>query len=120
MTALKNALVLLAVLLLNSFSFAGHASAMSTVSHEMSGMNHSSSDTSSCSTLCQQRSSRPKKKGVTNGEENEDDDKFVLPFYVQGSGWLSDSKTLKQKLYADSIKPPPKIPIYILYGVFRA
>jgi hypothetical protein len=119
MTAPKNALVLLAVLLLNSFSFAGHASAMSTVSHEMSGMNHSSSDTSSCSTLCRAAIIN-REKGVTNGEENEDDDKFVLPFYVQGSGWLSDSKTLKQKLYADSIKPPPKIPIYILYGVFRA
>ena len=52
--------------------------------------------------------------------ENEDDDEPGLPFYVLDNNRVSDSKTLKQELYSDALKPPPKIPVYILYGVFRA
>ncbi|MBL8160209.1 hypothetical protein JNJ66_07195 [Candidatus Saccharibacteria bacterium] len=118
-TAIKSALILLAVLLLNSVTVAGHTSAMSTMSHEMGGMSHNSSDTRSCSTLCRTAVVSREENAIRN-DENEDDDEPVLPFYVQDMNWLSDSKTLKQELYADVIKPPPKIPIYILYGVFRA
>jgi hypothetical protein len=118
-TAIKSALILLAVLLLNSVTVAGHTSAMSTMSHEMGGMSHNSSDTRSCSTLCRTAVVSREENAIRN-DENEDDDEPVLPFYVQDTNWLSDSKTLKQELYADAIKPPPKIPIYILYGVFRA
>ena len=119
LTAIKSVLILLAVLLLNSFGFAGHTSAMSTMSHEMSGMSHSSSDTSSCSTLCR-TVVVSREENVIRNDENEDDDEPVLSFYVQHNSWLSDDKTLKQELYADAVKPPPKIPVYILYGVFRA
>ena len=118
-TAIKSALILLAVLLLNSVTFAGHTSAMSTMSHDVDGMSHKSSDTSSCSTLCRTAVVSREENAVRN-DESEDDDEPVLPFYVQDNNWVSDSKTLKQELYADAVKPPPKIPVYILYGVFRA
>ena len=118
-TAIKSALILLAVLLLNSVSFAVHTSAVSTMSHDMNGMSHNSSDTSSCSTLCRTAVVSREENAIRN-DENEDDDEPVLPFYVQDNNWVSDSKTLKQELYADAVKPPPKIPVYILYGVFRA
>jgi hypothetical protein len=61
-----------------------------------------------------------REENVIRNDENEDDDEPMVPFYVQVSSWLSDDKTLKQTLYADAVKPPPKIPVYILYGVFRA
>jgi hypothetical protein len=118
-TAIKSALILLAVLLLNSVSFARHTSAMSTMSHDMGGMSHNSSDTSTCSTLCR-TAVVSREENVIRNDENEDDDEPVLPFYAQDTSWLSDNKTLKQELYADGVKPPLKIPIYILYGVFRA
>ena len=119
MAAIKHTLVLLAVVLLNSISFAGHTSAMSTMSHEMGGMSHNSSDTRSCSTLCRTAIVNREENAVRN-DENEDDDEPGLPFYVLDNNRVSDSKTLKQELYSDALKPPPKIPVYILYGVFRA
>lgn len=118
-TAINSTVILLAVLLLNSVSFAGHTSAVSTMSHDMNGLSHNSSDTSSCSTLCRTAVVSREENAIRN-DENEDDDEPVLPFYVQDNNWVSDSKTLKQELYADAVKPPPKIPVYILYGVFRA
>lgn len=118
-TAIKSALILSAVLLLNSVVFVGHTSAMSTMSHDMGGMSHNSSDTSSCSTLCRTAIVNREENAVRN-DENEDDDEPGLPFYVLDNNRVSDSKTLKQELYSDALKPPPKIPVYILYGVFRA
>ena len=118
-TAIKSALILSAVLLLNSVAFVGRTSAMSTMSHDMGGMSHNSSDTSSCSTLCRTAIVNREENAVRN-DENEDDDEPGLPFYVLDNNRVSDSKTLKQELYSDALKPPPKIPIYILYGVFRA
>lgn len=118
-TAIKSALILSAVLLLNSVAFVGHTSAMSTMSHDMGGMSHNSSDTSSCSTLCRTAIVNREENAVRN-DENEDDDEPGLPFYVLDNIRVSDSKTLKQELYSDALKPPPKIPVYILYGVFRA
>ena len=119
LTAIKNALVLLAVVLLNSISFAGHTSAMSSMSHEMGGMKHSSSGASSCATLCRTAVVN-KEESIISNDEDEDDDKPVAPFYEQDLPIQSDSKSIAQRLYAAEIKPPPKIPIYILYGVFRA
>ena len=52
-------------------------------------------------------------------DENEDDDEPALPFYAQNQQSYLDGKSITQRLYAAEIKPPPKIPIYILYGVFR-
>lgn len=112
----KNALLLLAVVLLNSVS---HASAMTAMpSHEMSGMNHISSDSTSCATICRTAVIN-KEDNIINDDESEDDTEPALPFYTQNQILPRDEKSASQQLYAAEIKPPPKIPIYILYGVFR-
>lgn len=119
LAAIKNVLVLLAVVLLNSLTFVGHSAAMSTMSHDMGGMKHTSSDATSCATLCRTAVVNKEENAIRN-DENEDDDEPALPFYVQDQQLHLDSKSISQRLYAAEIKPPPKIPIYILYGVFRA
>lgn len=119
LTAVKNALVLLAVVLLNSLTFVGHSAALSTTSHEMGGMQHTSSDATSCATLCRTAVVNKEDAAISN-DENEDDDEPALPFYAQNQQAYQDGKSISQRLYAAEIKPPPKIPIYILYGVFRA
>jgi len=116
--AIKNALVLLAVVLLNSISFAGHTSAMSSMSHEMGSMKHSSSDATSCATLCR-TAVISKEENILNDDESEDDTEPAIAFSVQNQALQTDEKSVSQRLYAAEIKPPPKIPIYILYGVFR-
>jgi len=118
LAAIRQTLVLVAVVLLNSISFAGHTSAMSTMSHEMSGMSHSSSDASSCATLCRTAVIN-KEDDLINNDESEDDTDPAAPFYIQSQLLRVDEKSVSQRLYAAEVKPPPKIPIYILYGVFR-
>lgn len=118
LTAIKHTHVLIAVVLLNSISFAAHTSAMSTMSHKMSGMNHSSSDATSCATLCR-TAVVSKEENIINDDESEDDTEPATQFYIQNQPLRLDEKSVSQRLYADEVKPPPKIPIYILYGVFR-
>lgn len=118
LAAVKHTLILLAVVLLNSISFAGHTSAMSNMSHEMSGMSHGSSGATSCATLCRTAVIN-KEDSLINNDESEDDTEPAVPFYVQNQPLQLDKKSATQRLYAAEIKPPPKIPIYILYGVFR-
>lgn len=118
LAAIKHTLVLLAVVLLTSISFAGHTSAMSTMSHEMSGMSHGSSDATSCATLCRTAVIN-KEDNLINNDESDDDTEPVIAFYSQNLVLGTDEKSVSQRLYAAAIKPPPKIPIYILYGVFR-
>lgn len=119
LAALKNGLVLVAIVLINSIGFAGHTSAMSTMSHEMTGMNHQSGDAASCASLCRtavlnNESTNPKQL------DNEDDDNDIalpLPQLVKARE-LSNS-LVKQRLYASEVKPPPKVPFYIQFQVFR-
>jgi len=119
MAAIKNSLVLLAVVLLNSLTFVGHSAAMSTMSHDMSGMSHGSSDATSCATLCRTAVVN-KEETVISNDENQDDDEPALPFYTQAKPSQTDEKSLAGQLYAAEVRPPPKIPIYIICGVLRA
>ena len=118
LAAIKNTLVLLAVVLLNSLTFVGHSAAMSTMSHDMSGMSHGSSDATSCATLCRTAVVN-KEENAINDDESEDDDEPIAPFFVESQPLHLDQKSVSQRLYAAEVKPPPKIPIYIIYGVFR-
>ncbi|TAH32855.1 hypothetical protein EYC59_05525 [Candidatus Saccharibacteria bacterium] len=118
LAAIKYTLVLLAVVLLNSISVAGHTSAMTTMSHEMSGMSHDSSGASSCATLCRTAVIN-KEENIINNDVNDDDTEPTTPLYFSGRQLSTDDKSVSQRLYAAEVKPPPKIPIYILYGVFR-
>lgn len=114
---LKSVALLFAVLLLNSVTFAAHTSAMPVMAHDMAGMNHKANDNTSCATQC--RTAVFNKEDAINSRYDVEDDEPVVPFYSQNQAWLFSDTHATQKLYADSIKPPPKIPIYILYGVFR-
>lgn len=116
-TILKHSVVLLAVIILNSVSHASATTAMS--SHEMSGMSHSSGDRGSCATLCRTALLNRNTNDINRPDNEEDNDEPIPPFYSLSLITTVDEKEVKQKLYADAIKPPPKIPVYILYGVFR-
>ncbi len=106
-----------AILLFNTFSSSLHASAMPMNSHEMGGMNHETGSSASCATLC--RTAVINKEEILNLENDVENDEPTIPFYAQSEVWIFSEIHVNQRIYADSIKPPPKIPIYILYGVFR-
>ena len=88
-------------------------------SHDMSGMNHSSGDTGSCATLCRTALINQDTNNVNRPDNEDDDDEPTVASYATNQAGQLSEKTEKQRLYADAIKPPPKIPVYILYGVFR-
>lgn len=119
LAAIKNLLAILAVLVINSLSFAGHSAAMSPMTHEMGGVKHDSSNSASCATLCR-IAVISKEEKVTDNNENEEDDTPTVPIYSSSQALRQDGKSVNQRLYAVEVKPPPKIPIYILYGAFRA
>ena len=100
------------ILLLNTFGSALHASAMPMTAHELGSMNHETSSSASCATLC-------RTAVILNLELDEENDEPTIPFYAQDEVFKFSEIHINQRIYADSVKPPPKIPIYILYGVFR-
>ncbi|RTK94818.1 hypothetical protein EKI60_02865 [Candidatus Saccharibacteria bacterium] len=118
-TAIKNTFALLAVIMLTSISFSGHTLAMTSMSDEMNGMQHESSDVVNCATLCRTAIVDKKEYLVDSDKDNEDDTKPIIPFHLHGQSLQTDNKTISQQLYRAEVKPPPKIPIYILYSVFR-
>ena len=121
--AIQNTLSLFVLLTVSAFGLVNHVSAMPISMHEMDqGTSHSqhsqSNGSGRCATLCTSAIvSRDEEQDATT--ENEDDE-TVMPFYAQNQVDNFSDTLVSQKLYADSVKPPPKIPIYILYGVFRA
>ena len=116
---IKNGLVLIAIVLINSVGFAGHTSAMSTMSHEMNGINHQSGDATSCATLCRTAVLNKESEKLNQTENEDDDDKVVLPLPQQVQAWEINSDLVKRRLYASEVKPPPKVPFYIMFQVFR-
>lgn len=116
--ALKNIAVIVAVLFLNSVASLAHTSAMPAMTHEVNGgMKYSSSDSASCATLC--RTAVLNKDESIDSDYDEENDEPAVPFYLLTKAEQFNDNTVNQKIYAESVKPPPKIPIYILYGVFR-
>jgi hypothetical protein len=96
-----------------------HVAAMQ-MPHEMSGMNHGGSTDSSqsCTTLCA-TSVVHLEKHPTSSVLPGDDEDLGLPYYLHLQKEYASSSTLKlQKPVSPDI--PPKIPIYILYGVSRS
>lgn len=121
--ALRSFIFLSAVLLSGSINFAGHIRAMEEAmgapSAETRGMNHGPGGANPCPALCGS-AVVSREETASNYQENEDDDEPVPPPYAHRQQWQSDTKTQKRELYAGAVKPPPKIPVYIIYGVFRA
>ena len=116
-------LSLLILFIVSGFGLVSHVSAMPASMHQMEqGGSHSqnsqSSTTSKCVTLCTSVVvSRDDE--FNNVLEDEDDDEPSIPFYVLAQRGVYDEVTTKVALAVASVKPPPKVPIYILHSVFR-
>ncbi len=118
-TLFQKVTVLLTLVLVSGFGLVNHVAAMQSTMPQMNGsMEHSQSAKSSpgCITLC---TNVVFNKDDLLNPASEEDDEPMVPFYSQNQDQLFSEALLKQKLYADVVKPPPKIPIYILYAVFR-
>ena len=114
---LANLTTIFTVLLLNTFGLALHAPAMPMGSHNMSGMSHEKGSSASCTTLCETFVAS-KEEAVILASVDKDIDP-ISPYYSLFQGSILNDLDTTYKLYADTIKPPPKVPIYILYAVFR-
>jgi hypothetical protein len=82
-------------------------------------MNHQSSDATSCASLCRTAVLNSEITNPKQLEDDQDDDDTALPLPQQGQVWELSSSLVKQRLYASEVKPPPKVPFYILFQVFR-
>ena len=107
-----------AVLLLNTFGFAIHASAMPMSLHEMNSKEYGASSLANCTTLC--RTAVFNKEEVLNIAREEKEDEPTTPYYALSQNHYFNNIDTNGKLYSVIIKPPPKVPIYILYGVSRS
>lgn len=118
-----NILSLFILLTVSGFGVISHASvmpaSMHVVEHDTAHTKQvNSSSSTRCVTLC--TSAVVSKEGEhLPSEDDLDDDEPVIPFYVQQQPSTYDTKSLKLSRDVLAIKPPPKVPIYILYHVFR-
>jgi hypothetical protein len=116
---------LVVLTIVSGFGLVNHVSAMPASMHQMEhGSSHSqhmqsSSSTSRCVTLCTS-AVVGRDEDLDFVSEEDDDDEPVVPFYVLTQQSIYDTKSSEVTRAVASIKPPPKVPIYILYGVFRA
>lgn len=120
---LQHVLSFAILFVVSGFGLMNHAVAMPASMHQMnqdgSHARHSqSSNTGRCVTLCTSAvvAREDELKDVT---ENEDNDKSVVPFYLHSRSSIYNDESIKVALAVASVKPPPKVPIYILYGIFR-
>jgi len=107
---------ILTVLIISAFGAVAHAAAMPMSGDAMNGMNPGNS--LNCSTLCSTAIINKDDSLAVISREDDDGEPVLLP-YVQAGSIYTDDKTLRQKLYADTPQPPPKVPPYILHGVLR-
>lgn len=115
---------LLILVTISGFGLMNHVSAMPASMHQMNhdsthAQHSQSSNAARCVTLCTSAvvTREDELKDVT---ENEDNDEPVVPFYVLYRSSIYDNESISVALTVASVKPPPKVPIYILYSVFRA
>ena len=119
---LRNILSLFTLLTISSFGITSHASALPAsihkAGHDTAHTKHTSSSNARCATLCTS-AVLVKKDDYVSSEDNLDDEKPIVPFYVQQQASIYDAMSLKLSPDVLAVKPPPKVPIYILYSVFR-
>lgn len=110
-------LTIFAFLLLNVVGLAAHASPVPMASHEMGDMNHEAGSSINCATACR-AAVLTKEEAIARVDEELSDEPLPL-HYTQLQTTILEDKSIKSRLYAINVKPPPKIPLYILYGVIR-
>lgn len=118
LATIKNIFALVAIMLLSSVGTAAHASAMSASAYKMGEMNHGVRDGSSCATLCR-TAVLDKEEANVQREDKEAEDEPAAAFFVQPQVAIIDQKSVTYRIYAGIVKPPPRVPIYILQAVFR-
>ncbi len=116
-------LSLLILFTVSGFGLVSHVSAMPASMHQMNqdgshAKHGQSKDTGRCVTLCTS-AVVSRDDEFNNVLEDEDDDEPSIPFYVLAQRGVYDEVTTKVALAVASVKPPPKVPIYILHSVFR-
>lgn len=108
---------LAAILVLTSFGLVSHVAAMPMSQHDMGGMDHSKSTTSSsCVTLC--TSAIVSKEDYDVDAQEEDDSQPESPYYLLNAPDYPLSK-IEGSYHGLALSPPPKVPIHILLGVSR-
>lgn len=104
---------------MNLFVMGVHSSAMSmSSSHSMSGMKHAKTSVS-CISLC--ASATAYRLSDLEVIDNEDDDEPSTPFYTAFQQPLLRLASQHTALAQEAVKfePPPGLPGYILFAVFR-
>lgn len=119
----SHVLSLFILLTVSGFGVISHASAMPSSMHqsgrETAHTKHQSSTSSTrCATLCTNAVVSKEDEHLPL-EDDLDDDEPVIPFYVQQQPSIYDTRSLKLSRDVFAVKPPPKVPIYIIHGVFR-
>lgn len=115
-----SALSLLLIAVMNLFVMGAHSSAMSaSSSHSMAGMKHTKTSVT-CITLCTSATSQK----LTDLEifDNEDDDEPSKASYLINQDSLQSLAAFHSSIAREAVKfePPPGLPGYIRFAVFRA
>lgn len=111
------AISIVAIIFFNSVS---HMSAApSAPSHQMSGVAHDSDNSAMCISLC--RTALVGKENVDTVRSEDDEDESLPTHFLERPSHLRvfSEKELRLRLYADTQKPPPRVPVYIIHAVFR-
>lgn len=116
---MKYTFAALIITLLNLTGLVGHTSAMESMTHDMVNVDHSSSQTRPCDAICRSSVTAIQKNIVRKKQINKNNLE-TEPFYRQFQRQTLKIYEVKELVYVARTKPPPKIPIYILYDVFRA
>jgi hypothetical protein len=119
LAAIRNIFTVAAIVLLNPIFIAGHASAASTMTPEISGgSHHSTSQSPGCITLCTTATLKDEEQTKLPYEE-QDDEPFPaksLPFYA-----LNDGNFIPKKLTSSYVqkqlvlRPPDLVKLYSNY-----
>ena len=115
-TSFKYIVASIAVLLLSTVGFAGHAFAANTSAHDMGDMSHGSSDAVSCMVQCQ--IGVITKEDDVFDEKKKKDDEPTPPQFPKSQQAIIEEKLATPQRYALETAPPEP-PGYILYGIFR-
>jgi len=121
---LRAAFSSLLLVIVSSFGLVTHVSAMPASMHQMehgssSHSQHSHSASSvRCVTLCTSAVVQ-KEDEYDNEELSEDDDEPAVPYYLEFSGNHFDELSTRHATTTTTVKPPPKVPIYLQHAVLR-
>lgn len=119
LATIRSTLTIVAILMFSSIAFAGHASAMSTTSHEKcNGSHHNTNQSPSCIALCTTATLKDEKEIKLTYEENDNDPAppKSLPFYALNSSNFTPKKLASSYIHNQLIlRPPDLVKLYSNY-----